>query len=205
MKKIPLYLASSNRGKFVEIEAVLKKAQLPFELFSSDAAGGMPAVDENAPDYLGNARLKAEALRKVLPGDAWFLAEDSGLEVDALDGAPGVYTARYGSPGSSSSDKCAQLLAELGGHPDAARTARFVCVMVLLAKANVYSFHGECSGILARSLSGEQGFGYDPIFIPEGYTETLAELGPRVKNTISHRARALESLSAELSSLSKPQ
>ncbi|GAB4272500.1 MAG TPA: non-canonical purine NTP pyrophosphatase, RdgB/HAM1 family [Opitutae bacterium] len=205
MKEIALYFASSNEGKLVEVRTMLEAAALPICVLSAKTAGGMPFVEENAPDYIGNARLKARALKASLGKDAWVLAEDSGLEVDALGGAPGIHTARYGSPDASSLVKCAELLAEVDERSETNRKARFVCVMILLTQDEEYIFRGECSGTLARNMLGEQGFGYDPIFIPDGHNTTFAELGARVKNKISHRAQALNALMGGLHSLTHLQ
>lgn len=170
-------------------------AAAPLALESADAVGGMPAVDESAGTFEGNARLKAEALLAALPPDGWVLADDSGLEVDALEGAPGVYSSRYAGPEASDRENLEKLLTVLRGVPAERRTARFRCVLVLKNRDGAeHVFDGTCEGRLLNGASGDQGFGYDPAFLPEGYDETFGQLGEAVKARLSHRARAFQQL-----------
>jgi len=137
--------------------------------------------------------LKAVAISNV--SESLVLADDSGLEVDALQGAPGVYSARYAGPDADDRANNDKLLTELLGVPMEKRTARFRCVMVV-ARAGIAlgEFEGSVEGKILEQAAGVGGFGYDPLFVPEGYTQSFAELGPGIKNGLSHRARAMEEL-----------
>ncbi len=166
-------------------------SRLALEIVSARAVGGMPPVEEDTGTFLGNARKKALALRARLPAGAWALADDSGLCVDALDGAPGVESAYYAGPQGDGAANLRKLLATLRDVPDERRGAHFRCVLLLLGPdGEEHSFEGRCPGRLLREARGGAGFGYDPIFVPEGFTQSYAELGDDVKNRISHRARA---------------
>jgi XTP/dITP diphosphohydrolase len=170
-------------------------AMLPWAVEGASALGGMPPVDENAGTFSGNALLKARALQKLAPAGTWVLADDSGLEVQALGGAPGVHSARYAGAGAKDGANTEKLLRALEIIPDSARAARFVCVLALLGpKGEEKLFEGECRGRIGRTLAGGGGFGYDPVFFPDGFDKTFAELGDDVKNKISHRALALRKL-----------
>lgn len=186
-----LIIATGNSHKVEEFEQLLKGN--PFVVLSAETCGGMPDVDENGKTFAENARLKAIALRRLAPRDAWVLADDSGLEVDALNGDPGVYSARYAGAAASDRDNIEKLLDALKGVPAEARTARFKCVLCLIDHNGSASYYeGSCEGRIATAVSGESGFGYDPVFIPEGYRESFAQLGNRVKSKLSHRARAVQ-------------
>lgn len=191
-----IYLASGNAHKAEEIAAMFRAQGIENPLFSARAIGGMPDVDENAGSFAGNALLKAQALAALVPEGGWVLADDSGLQVDALDGEPGVYSARYAGAEATDADNMQKLLHALEGVADADRRARFVCVLVLLRKGavEVTSFAGSCEGHIIHKAKGDQGFGYDPVFVPDGYDKTFAELGPSIKDKLSHRARAVEKL-----------
>ncbi len=180
-----ILMATKNKGKIAEFQKLL--ADLPIEVVSLDQVdNSIVEPEETGATFEENAVLKATYYANAtnLP----CIADDSGLEVDALDKRPGVYSARY-APGSDS-DRNEKILAELGENPN--RTARFVsiCSFVEPGKEPV-SFRGTVEGTIAEAQAGSAGFGYDPIFIPNGYTKTMAELGVEVKNTISHRAKAL--------------
>lgn len=150
----------------------------------------LPAVDETGTTFLQNATLKAEAISAVV--DGMVLSDDSGLEVDALEGAPGVYSSSYGGEEGNHQKNNAALLAALKNISNKNRTARFRCVMVVAEKGKALAhFTGAVEGSIIEELHGQGGFGYDPLFIPDGYDQTFAELGDAVKNTLSHRARAL--------------
>jgi XTP/dITP diphosphohydrolase len=154
----------------------------------------MPAEGD---DYAANARAKALAVARAVGGPA--LADDSGLEVAALDGRPGPRSARYGGPGLDDAGRVARLLAELAASGSRDRRARFVCVAALaLPDGTVETSRGECAGRMLAAPRGRGGFGYDPVFAPEGETRTLAELGEDEKNRLSHRARAVASLEPAL-------
>ena len=151
----------------------------------------MPAVVEDAGTFAGNARKKAQALRTRLPAEAWALADDSGLCVDALNGAPGVESAYYAGPQGDGAANLAKLIRVLDEVPEPHRTAHFRCVLVALGPGDVeHLFVGVCSGHLLRAPRGGQGFGYDPIFVPHGHQRSFAEMSEAEKNIISHRALA---------------
>jgi XTP/dITP diphosphohydrolase len=167
-------------------------ADLPVEWVSLQDLGLEDLdVPETGATFTENARIKASAYAEA--SGVLTLADDSGLEVDALGGAPGVYSSRYAGPGASDEDRYRKLLAELGGTPDEARTARFRCVVAVAAPGgDVRTAEGACEGRIGRAPRGENGFGYDPVFIVEGRGQTMAELTAGEKNALSHRARALE-------------
>jgi len=184
-----IVLATSNPGKLLEFRALL--GELPVSL---RALGAFPdvAMPEEGEIYEDNAIAKARTIARETGRPA--LADDSGLEVDALDGAPGPLSARYGGPELDDAGRVAHLLAALEG--EARRGARFVCVAALaLPDGEVVTARGECQGTVLDAPQGQGGFGYDPVFQPEGRDRSLAQLSPAVKNEISHRARALAELS----------
>lgn len=160
-----------------------------------------PEVEEDADTFLGNARKKASETALAL--NQWVVADDSGLTVDALGGAPGVYSARYaGSHGDDAANN-RKLLAELEGVPDERRGAAFVCALALADPGGAIQFEAEarCRGRIAHAVRGEGGFGYDPLFLIVEYHRTFGELGPIVKHQLSHRARAFTQLRPYLESL----
>ncbi|HEX4888671.1 MAG TPA: RdgB/HAM1 family non-canonical purine NTP pyrophosphatase [Luteibaculaceae bacterium] len=187
MNKPTLIIASNNKHKVEEIRDLLADY---YACISMRDAGIHLEVDETADTFRGNALLKAQAVFEISGADC--LADDSGLEVDALDGAPGVFSARYAGPKASDTDNVAKLLTELEGKDD--RSARFVCSLMLISDGLPYLFEGKVDGVITREPKGNQGFGYDPVFVPLGYDQSFAELGADVKNTISHRAHAVEGL-----------
>ncbi len=191
-----LYLASGNAHKAGEFQALAAAADLKgVEILSARAVGGMPVVDEDTGTFIGNARKKARALHGVVPADAWVLADDSGVCVDELGGAPGVESAYYAGPQGDAAANLHKLVKRMRGVPDHRRGAQFVCVLVLLAPDGAEQvFEGRCTGRLRHEPAGGAGFGYDPIFTPDGYTQSYAELGDDVKNRISHRARAFAAM-----------
>ena len=186
-----LHLASGNAHKAVELQALADASKLPVEIISARAVGGMPPVAEDTGTFIGNARKKALALRTRLPAGSWSLADDSGVCVDALDGAPGVESAYYAGPEANGAANLAKLIDVMRDVPDPQRGAEFRCVLLVVAPdGSEHVFEGVCHGRLRREPRGGAGFGYDPIFVPDGYSQTYAELGDDVKNKISHRARA---------------
>ena len=190
-----LYLASGNAHKAAELQALADASKLPVEIASARAVGGMPVVAEDTGTFIGNARKKAVALRARLPADAWALADDSGVCVDVLNGAPGVESAYFAGPEGNGAANLAKLIKVMDAVPDAQRSAEFRCVLLVLApNGDEHVFEGACRGRLLREARGGAGFGYDPIFVPDGFTETYAELGDDVKNKISHRALAWQKL-----------
>jgi len=192
-----LYLASGNAHKAQEFQSLADASGLPLQVFSARAAGGMPPVVEDTGSFEGNARKKALALRQRLPADGWALADDSGLCVDALDGAPGVESAYYAGAAGDSVANLAKLVATMRDIPAARRAAHFRCVLLLVGPdGEAHTFDGRCDGRLLESPRGGHGFGYDPLFAPDGYAESFAELGESVKNRLSHRGRAWAALVA---------
>ncbi|HWQ91184.1 MAG TPA: non-canonical purine NTP pyrophosphatase [Clostridia bacterium] len=220
-----LIIATRNGHKLEEIKSIVGGTCVCRGLNDFSAA---PAVMEDAPTFAGNATKKAVSLARWLCGEDWLqtgagsldqwsvLADDSGLEVDALGGAPGVLSARFAAgnrqANSTDAENNAKLLYLLRDVPEARRGARFRCVMALtplarIAPANASPvcqtdefelgtrlFDGACEGRIGFKPGGQGGFGYDPLFIPDGFSESFAELGEAVKNRISHRAKALEKL-----------
>ncbi|PXA04107.1 non-canonical purine NTP pyrophosphatase, RdgB/HAM1 family [Coraliomargarita sinensis] len=194
-----LIIATGNPHKTEEFAQLLNGTN--FSVESAASCGGMPEVVENGATFADNAQLKAEALRAIAPANAWVMADDSGLEVDALDGAPGIYSARYAGPSATDQDNLEKLLHALGDLPELERTARFRCVLCLMGPdGRAQLFDGTCAGRISEAPSGSSGFGYDPVFVPDGYKRSFAELGETIKGELSHRARAVETMRGQLSS-----
>ena len=186
-----LFLASGNAHKAAELQDLAFAGGLDVEIVSARVVGGMPEVVEDTGTFAGNARKKALALRTKLPVEAWALADDSGLCVDALGGAPGVESAYYAGPQSDGAANLQKLVTVMRDVPDERRGAHFVCVLLLCGPDGAdMSFEGRCAGRLQHEPRGGAGFGYDPIFVPAGQTLSFAELGEVVKNGLSHRAQA---------------
>lgn len=185
-------LASRNKGKISEIGRILSKFGM--EVVSRDDAGvDTFEVEETGETYEENSYIKAKAIFDIT-GLA-TIADDSGLSVDALDGAPGVYSARYAGEGCTYYDNNIKLLAALADVPDEKRTATFVSVITMIyPDGSLLVARGECPGRIGREIRGEGGFGYDPLFFPEGSDKTFAEMTADEKNAISHRAKSLEKL-----------
>ena len=184
-----LLLGTRNRGKVREIESILANSGWSFS--SLRAFPDIDTPDETGATYAENAILKARFYAAATGMCA--LADDSGLEVEALDGAPGVYSARYAGENTSDADRRALLLSELAKVSDVNRRGRFVAVVAISdARGSVLNVsEGICEGTIISSPRGDGGFGYDPLFVPDGFNQTFAELPDDVKNIISHRARAL--------------
>jgi len=186
-----IVLATGNAGKARELGAMLGDA-----VTVETVADGFSA-DETGATFFQNALIKARAARAVVPDAPLVLADDSGLAVTALGGRPGVHSARYAGPDATDADNCARLLADLDGIAD--RTAAFVCVLVALrADDSMTVACGTCSGRIAEAPRGTGGFGYDPVFVPDGRTQAMAELTATEKNAISHRGRAVRQLARGL-------
>ena len=195
-KKSTVVLASSNAGKLRELTALL--APLGLDLIAQSALG-IEARRETGMTFAANALLKARHAARAAKLPA--LADDSGLEVDALGGRPGVYSARFAGEGASDRDNLQKLLAELHDVPAERRQARYQCVIVLARAADdpdPMLAHGTWEGHIAAAPRGSGGFGYDPVFVPVGMQCTTAELAPEQKNAVSHRAQALRALAALL-------
>lgn len=187
-----LVFATNNAHKLEEVRAILGEN---IEVLSLDDIGCHADIPETAETLEGNAALKAEYIYEHYGLDCF--ADDTGLEVEALDGAPGVYSARYaGGEGHDSEANMKKLLKELEGKDN--RRAQFRTAICLIESGKEYLFEGIVKGGIIEEKRGASGFGYDPVFVPEGYGETFAEMGGEEKNKISHRARAVQQLCAYL-------
>lgn len=183
-----IYLASQNKHKVHEIQTILGQT---YDIRPCDTLAPGISWDETGKTFRENALIKAQAVLEK--GAHTVISDDSGLEVYALGGEPGIHSARYAGPDATDEDNNLKLLRAVNHLPDDKLQARFVCVICFLQEgAPPVYFEGACEGHLIKKTSGLRGFGYDPLFIPSGYQETFAELGDDVKNQISHRARALE-------------
>lgn len=191
-------IASNNAHKAQEIAEALDFPGWEFGTLRQLGIQSDPA--EDADTFLGNARIKARAAHEASGGKA-VLADDSGLEVDALDGAPGVYSARYAGEDATDADNNAKLLSALADVPDRDRTARFVCTLVLIDEDGSETVaRGTVEGRIGHAERGSNGFGYDPLFLPDVFADgrTLAEALPEEKNAVSHRGNALRELRSKL-------
>jgi XTP/dITP diphosphohydrolase len=189
-------LATGNAGKLAEMRAILASHDL--EVIPQSVYGISPPVEDGA-NYIANALIKARhaAAQAGLPA----IADDSGLEVDALDGRPGLHSARYASPAASAPDNNALLLAELAGTPEGQRSARFRCAMVFVRDAAdplPVITEAAWEGRIGGGPRGSGGFGFDPLFIVDGYNRTAAEMPAEEKNRVSHRGQALKALAARM-------
>lgn len=189
-----LVLATRNAHKTTEIAAMLADT---FDVVDLRAVPGAPEVEETGATFADNAALKANAISAFTGG--WALADDSGLETDALKGEPGVHSARFAGANATDAENNALLQRKLAVITGAPRTARFRCVLSLSRDgAQVATFDGAVEGIIVDELRGGGGFGYDPMFVPDGYDRSFGELPPETKNAISHRSRALAKFRAWL-------
>ena len=189
---VNLVLATRNPGKVKELQALLRG--LPLSLQPASEIEGAPEVEEDRPTLEGNARKKADALHRHTGQPA--LADDTGLEVDALGGRPGVHSARFSGPQADDAANRAALLEALSEAED--RRARFRTVVALADEAGVRCVEGLCEGRILRAERGAGGFGYDALFVPEGQDRTFAEMEAGEKNAVSHRSRALKQMRAVL-------
>jgi XTP/dITP diphosphohydrolase len=197
-----ILVATHNQGKLREYAELL--ADLSIEWVSLSDVGITAEVEETGETFEANALLKAIAYAGQ--SGLLTLADDSGLVVDALDGAPGVKSARYAGPGASDEDRYRLLLSNLEDIPDADRKARFVCVIAISTpQGEVLTAEGIREGHITREPHGEHGFGYDPVFWVPGYQATMAELQPEDKNRLSHRALAVKAIKPKLETLLKRQ
>lgn len=194
-----LVLGTRNKGKLRELRFLL--SDLPLELLELKHFSFISDVPETGETFLENACRKA--IGYAMQTGLLTIADDSGLEVDALGGQPGVRSARYGGEGASDAERTAKVLNEISSITEGHRAARFVSIVAVAdEQAEIVKVAtGVCEGQLARSARGTGGFGYDPIFIPNGYDATFGELAPAIKNRISHRARALTQVHDFLRSL----
>ena len=192
-----LLVATGNSHKTDEIRAILGAGYVVSDL---KAHPELPEVEETGTTFLENATLKAVEISKQV--DGLILSDDSGLEVDALGGEPGVYSSRYAGEAGNDAANNKKLLHELQGEDS--RTARFRCVMVLAQDGEVLaSFDGAVEGRMLSELHGEGGFGYDPLFVPDGYEQTFSQLSEEIKNQLSHRAVAMQKVVAWLAASSR--
>ena len=192
---LQILAATTNKHKIQEFQTMLDASADSGRvcIISPDTIKGFPDIVENGNSFEENARIKAGQAARY--ADMAAFADDSGLEVAALGGAPGIYSARYAGENATYAEKMAKLLDELNNVED--RRARFVCVIALAYRGDIVeTFRGEVTGRIAYEPRGTEGFGYDPVFIPDGYDKTFGELGEDVKSRISHRARAF-ALAAE--------
>ena len=184
--KMDLIFATHNRHKVSEVQAMLPAG---IHVRSLSDLGCDEDIPETADTLQGNALQKAQFVHERYYCNCF--ADDTGLEIDALDGRPGVYSARYAGEGCSFDDNVRKVLAELENVPLAQRTARFRTVVALILDGRTYFFEGKVEGLMTLERHGVEGFGYDPIFLPEGYGQTFAEMDASEKNRISHRGRAM--------------
>lgn len=187
-----LVFATNNQHKLDEIRKITAGN---IEIVSLSDINCQDEIPETADTLEGNALQKARYVKDKFGYDCF--ADDTGLEVEALNNAPGVYSARYAGPGHDAEANMKKLLYELGDNKN--RNARFRTVIALILDGKEYFFEGTVNGSITREKRGENGFGYDPIFIPDNYSETFAEMGNQIKNKISHRAKATKGLTSFLS------
>lgn len=183
-------LSTSNKGKISEINGIF--SGFGMEFVGYDQFPNIPELIEDGKSFQENALKKALPVFKAtgIP----TLSEDSGLEVFALHNAPGIFSARFAGPEANDRDNIEKILSMLSDIPESNRKARFVSVFCLVMKEDTHFFEGEVKGDIIYEPKGESGFGYDPVFLPDGYDKTFAELGSEVKNSISHRANAIKKL-----------
>lgn len=192
-----LWLATGNKGKVNEYKLGLKEL-VDLKIFTQADLPSFTPRPEDGKTFLENAQIKARTLKSVKTG-VWVLGEDSGLEVEGLNNFPGIHSARYAGPKASDSENVAKLLKMMTIRPIANRNAKFVCsTVVFTPMGDEWHFEGVMKGTISLKPAGQMGFGYDPVFVPEGQNQTLAELGPGFKNQHSHRAQALKSFLEKL-------
>lgn len=197
MKK--LIVASNNDHKIKEIKEML--SQFHFEVLSLKEASLNIEVEETGSTFMDNAEIKASEIFKIAGGDM-VLADDSGLSVESLDGAPGVFSARFAGEHGDTRANNEKLLYLLDGEKEENRKAKFICAMVLIVNEDqIVKVQGEVDGIIIDEFRGEKGFGYDPLFYVPEYNKTFAQMSNEEKNVISHRGRALDKLKSEFKKL----
>lgn len=191
-----IWIATTNQGKLNEFKNLLLSQGVKVHSVAELKFYSAPA--ETGTSFLENARIKAKSLNALKPKE-WVIADDSGLEVEGLGGLPGIHSARYAGPKASDGENVAKLLKMLSIRSPKNRKARFVCCMVAYSpKGEEFVFEGIVEGEVSEKVRGTTGFGYDPVFIPEGEKQTFSELGQAVKNKISHRAKAIRLFSEVL-------
>ncbi len=192
-----IYIATSNKHKISEFAEMFANANIDCDIFSASDADGFFSPVEDGDTFEANAFIKADALKKIVPADAYVMADDSGIVVDALGGAPAIHSARYAGVSGAGADRAnnEKLLKELENVEDSKRTARFVCVIALVCpNGERHSFSGKIEGVINRGERGMNGFGYDPLFYLPERGKTTAELSSEDKNAISHRGEAFAKL-----------
>ena len=190
-----IVVATNNKGKLAELKKILSN----YNVLSQSEVGADVEVEETGTTYEENALLKAEAIRPYT--DKIIIADDSGLEVDVLGGAPGLYSARYAGDNTTPEQGMAKLLENLKPYTSDEKTAHFICCIALIeSDGTKHSFYGRCNGHITDEKRGTAGFGFDPIFIADRYSETFAEMDGEEKNKISHRRKAIEALKEYLDS-----
>ena len=195
-----IIFATGNAGKMKEVRMILGDLGIP--VLSMKEAGITADIIENGKSFEENAAIKAEAIRNLTADGDLVLADDSGLEIDYLDGAPGIYSARFMGEDTSYTVKNTALLEKLAGVPKEKRTARFVCAIACaLPDGHTITTRGVMEGMIAHGIRGENGFGYDPIFYLPEFGCTSAEITPEQKNEVSHRGKALREMRKELQDL----
>ena len=193
--KRKLILATRNKGKLKEIQVLL--SDLDINIMSLDEAENAPHVVEDGKTFMENAFKKAKVIAEAT--GIMALADDSGLEVDALDGAPGVHSARYSGENASDASNNEKLLADLEGVSSGKRSAHFSCVIIVYHPSGQWiSTEARCEGEITNKIIGDQGFGYDPVFYLPSINRTMAQLSPEEKNSLSHRGKALAELKSKL-------
>jgi XTP/dITP diphosphohydrolase len=185
-----LLIATHNPGKILEIQRTL--AELAIRLRLLKEFPNLGDVPETGDSYAANAIIKATTYSQMT--GLWAVADDSGLEVDALGGGPGIFSARFGGEGLSQRQQINLLLTRVVETGSEDRSARFVCVMAIANPEVIHVARGECKGTITGAPRGESGFGFDPIFVPDGYESTFGELSPEIKESVSHRAIALSDI-----------
>lgn len=193
-----IWFSTQNDGKLQEFRELLRA--LPLEIHSASEMSYFSSPPENGDTFVANARIKARALRSI-KDKAWVVADDSGLVVAGLDGLPGVHSARYAGANARASENNAKLLKMMALKSADKRQAHFVCCLVAFTpEGEEIICEGQLTGEIAKVARGQNGFGYDPVFIPTGYDKTMAELSKGEKNSISHRAQAMAQLVEHLKS-----
>lgn len=193
-----LVIATSNEDKVREIDEILKGTG--YKAVSMKQAGISADIVEDGKTFEENAMIKAKAVHDLAEADDYVMADDSGLCIDALDGAPGIYSARFCGEDSTYPEKFKRIFSMLKDVPEEKRTARFVCaVAVVRPDGTGFTVRGECEGVLHEKPAGDNGFGYDPIFYVPEFGMTTAQMPPEQKNSISHRGRALRKMVEQLS------
>lgn len=185
-----IWIGTTNKGKISEFKLLLEKALPDFQIKTLQDLPTYVQPPENGKTFLDNARIKAKSLKAMRP-NVWSFAEDSGLEVEEMGGLPGIHSARYAGPNARDSENVAKLLKMMQLKGCTTRKARFLCTMVVFdPQGNEHILTGEMPGMIAKAPAGQLGFGYDPVFVPQNESKTLAELGPGFKSLNSHRAKA---------------